>query len=149
MGARRNEDPPGAGSITGDAEKTRSTKKHSSLVSLSYFKPYERPKSRNADKIEVDLQSQERRVWRCTQKQGSSSAKGYRQEEGIDFEESFTPISRMEAIRNHRMNTAIPKPKSVTCYMVPSSFLRICSYADEERFLSTPLCGLWAWRCLK
>ncbi|GKA56077.1 hypothetical protein Tco_0755149 [Tanacetum coccineum] len=31
------------------------------------------------------------------------------------------------------MNTTIPKTKSVTCYMVPSSFLRIFSYADEER----------------
>ncbi|GJW09682.1 hypothetical protein Tco_1575509 [Tanacetum coccineum] len=47
---------------------------------------------------------------------------------------------------NHRMNTTIPKAKYVTCYMVPSSFLRICSYADEERLLSTPLCGLREWR---
>nr|GFD30203.1 retrovirus-related Pol polyprotein from transposon TNT 1-94 [Tanacetum cinerariifolium] len=26
-------------------------------------------------------------------------AKGYRQEEGIDFEESFAPVARIEAIR--------------------------------------------------
>ncbi|GKC29910.1 retrovirus-related pol polyprotein from transposon TNT 1-94, partial [Tanacetum coccineum] len=26
-------------------------------------------------------------------------ARGYRQEEGIDFEESFTPVARLEAIR--------------------------------------------------
>ncbi|GJR18954.1 hypothetical protein Tco_0967481 [Tanacetum coccineum] len=44
------------------------------------------------------------------------------------------------------MNTTILKTKSVTCYMVPFSFLRIYSYADEEGFLSTPLCGLQEWR---
>ncbi|GKG43016.1 retrovirus-related pol polyprotein from transposon TNT 1-94 [Tanacetum coccineum] len=26
-------------------------------------------------------------------------ARGYRQEEGIDFEESFTPVARLEAVR--------------------------------------------------
>nr|GFB26571.1 retrovirus-related Pol polyprotein from transposon TNT 1-94 [Tanacetum cinerariifolium] len=30
---------------------------------------------------------------------GKLGAIGYRQEEGIDFEESFAPVSRMEAIR--------------------------------------------------
>nr|GFA30256.1 retrovirus-related Pol polyprotein from transposon TNT 1-94 [Tanacetum cinerariifolium] len=33
-------------------------------------------------------------------------AKGYRQEEGIDFEESFTPVARIEAIRIFIANAA-------------------------------------------
>ncbi|GKF00424.1 hypothetical protein Tco_0023774, partial [Tanacetum coccineum] len=35
------------------------------------------------------------------------------------------------------MITTIPKTKSVTCYMVSSSFLRIYGYADEERDFDT------------
>ncbi|GJY75556.1 retrovirus-related pol polyprotein from transposon TNT 1-94 [Tanacetum coccineum] len=33
-------------------------------------------------------------------------AKGYRQEEGIDFEESFAPVARIEAIRIFIANAA-------------------------------------------
>ncbi|GKE93126.1 retrovirus-related pol polyprotein from transposon TNT 1-94, partial [Tanacetum coccineum] len=33
-------------------------------------------------------------------------AKGYRQEEGIDFEESFTPVARIEAIKIFIANAA-------------------------------------------
>ncbi|GKE24838.1 hypothetical protein Tco_1436350, partial [Tanacetum coccineum] len=45
------------------------------------------------------------------------------------IKENYTMLD----LGNHRMNTTIPKTKSVTCYMVPSSFLRIFSYADEKR----------------
>ncbi|GJV09774.1 retrovirus-related pol polyprotein from transposon TNT 1-94 [Tanacetum coccineum] len=38
-------------------------------------------------------------VPRPDKNQGTISALGYRQEEGIDFEESFTPVARLEAIR--------------------------------------------------
>ncbi|GKD65649.1 retrovirus-related pol polyprotein from transposon TNT 1-94, partial [Tanacetum coccineum] len=33
------------------------------------------------------------------EKQGSLGSHGYRQEEGIDFEESFAPVARLDAIR--------------------------------------------------
>nr|GEY87120.1 retrovirus-related Pol polyprotein from transposon TNT 1-94 [Tanacetum cinerariifolium] len=42
-------------------------------------------------------------------------AKGYRQEEGIDFEESFSPVSRLEAIRIFITNTA---NKNMTIYQM-------------------------------
>ncbi|GKC69356.1 retrovirus-related pol polyprotein from transposon TNT 1-94 [Tanacetum coccineum] len=40
-------------------------------------------------------------------------AKGYRQEEGIDFEESFAPVARMEAMRIFIANAA---SKNMTIY---------------------------------
>ncbi|GKC48845.1 retrotransposon protein, putative, ty1-copia subclass, partial [Tanacetum coccineum] len=49
----------------------------------------------NVDQIEVDLQSQERRVWGY---KARLVAKGYRQDEGIDFKESLAPVDRIEVI---------------------------------------------------
>ncbi|GKG43749.1 retrovirus-related pol polyprotein from transposon TNT 1-94, partial [Tanacetum coccineum] len=48
--------------------------------------------------------------------------KGYRQEEGIDFEESFAPVARFEAIRIFIANAAI---KNMTIYQmdVKTTFL--------------------------
>ncbi|GKD85526.1 retrovirus-related pol polyprotein from transposon TNT 1-94 [Tanacetum coccineum] len=51
------------------------------------------------DYFEVDLQSESRRTGRNFEEQSSLVARGYRQEEGINFEESFAPIARLEAIR--------------------------------------------------
>ncbi|GJW14235.1 retrovirus-related pol polyprotein from transposon TNT 1-94 [Tanacetum coccineum] len=42
-------------------------------------------------------------------------AKGYRQEEGLDFEESFTPVARLEAIRIFLANAA---SKNMTVYQI-------------------------------
>nr|GEV38890.1 retrovirus-related Pol polyprotein from transposon TNT 1-94 [Tanacetum cinerariifolium] len=41
--------------------------------------------------------------------------KGYRQEKGIDFEESFAPVALIEAIRNFIVNTA---SKNITVYQM-------------------------------
>ncbi|GJR22543.1 retrovirus-related pol polyprotein from transposon TNT 1-94 [Tanacetum coccineum] len=76
----------------------------------------------NVDQTEVDLQRQERRIWGCTQKQGSIVAKGYRQEVGFDFEESFAPVARIEAICIFIANAA---NKNMTIYQmdVKTAFL--------------------------
>ncbi|GKE25200.1 integrase, catalytic region, zinc finger, CCHC-type containing protein [Tanacetum coccineum] len=49
-------------------------------------------------------------------------AKGYRQEEGLDFEESFAPVARLEAIRIFIANAA---SKNMTVYQmdVKTAFL--------------------------
>ncbi|GJR92097.1 retrovirus-related pol polyprotein from transposon TNT 1-94 [Tanacetum coccineum] len=52
----------------------------------------------NVDQIEVDLQSQERRVWGVLINKAQLVAKGYRQEEGIDFKELLAPVARIEVI---------------------------------------------------
>nr|GEX84310.1 hypothetical protein [Tanacetum cinerariifolium] len=46
----------------------------------------------------VDLQSQERRTWGVLKNKARLVAEGYRQEEGIDFEESFALVARIEDI---------------------------------------------------
>ncbi|GKC50380.1 retrovirus-related pol polyprotein from transposon TNT 1-94, partial [Tanacetum coccineum] len=50
------------------------------------------------------------------------AAQGFRQEEGIDFEESFTPVARIEAIRIFVGNAA---HKNMTIYQmdVKTAFL--------------------------
>ncbi|GJU38160.1 retrovirus-related pol polyprotein from transposon TNT 1-94 [Tanacetum coccineum] len=47
----------------------------------------------------VDLQSEARRTGGILKNKAWLVARGYRQEEGIDFEESFAPVARLEAIR--------------------------------------------------
>nr|GFA48879.1 retrovirus-related Pol polyprotein from transposon TNT 1-94 [Tanacetum cinerariifolium] len=49
--------------------------------------------------FEVDLQSETRRTGINSKNKARLVARGYRQEEGIDFEESFAPVARLEAIR--------------------------------------------------
>ncbi|GJT75370.1 retrovirus-related pol polyprotein from transposon TNT 1-94 [Tanacetum coccineum] len=61
---------------------------------------------RDVDQTKVDLQSQERCTWGVLKNKAQLVAKGYRQEEGIDFEESFAPISRIETTRIFIANAA-------------------------------------------
>ncbi|GJY57026.1 retrovirus-related pol polyprotein from transposon TNT 1-94 [Tanacetum coccineum] len=62
-------------------------------------------------------------------------ARGYRQEEGIDFEESFAPVARLEAIR---IFSAYAAHKNMTVYQmyVKTGFLNgiLC----EEVYISQP-----------
>nr|GFB96633.1 retrovirus-related Pol polyprotein from transposon TNT 1-94 [Tanacetum cinerariifolium] len=57
----------------------------------------------------------------ASEKQGTVGGK-YRQEEGIDFEESFSPVARIEAIRIFIANAA---SKNMTIYQmdVKTTFL--------------------------
>ncbi|GKA93434.1 retrovirus-related pol polyprotein from transposon TNT 1-94 [Tanacetum coccineum] len=49
--------------------------------------------------LKVDLQGEIRQTRRCFEKQGEVGGKGISSRKGIDFEESFTPVARLEAIR--------------------------------------------------
>nr|GFB07335.1 retrovirus-related Pol polyprotein from transposon TNT 1-94 [Tanacetum cinerariifolium] len=62
-------------------------------------------------------------------------AKGYQQEEGIDFEESFAPVARIEAIRIFIANAA---SKNMTIYQmdVKTSFMN--GELKEEVYVSHP-----------
>nr|GEU36998.1 Gag-Pol polyprotein [Tanacetum cinerariifolium] len=62
-------------------------------------------------------------------------AKGYRQEEGIDFEEPFTPVARIEAIRIFIANAA-SKNKTVYQMDVKTTFLN--GELKEEVYVSQP-----------
>ncbi|GJS32716.1 retrovirus-related pol polyprotein from transposon TNT 1-94 [Tanacetum coccineum] len=60
---------------------------------------------------------------------------GYRQEEGIDFEESFAPVSRIEAIRIFIANAA---SKNMTIYQMDVKTAFLNGELKEEVYVSQP-----------
>ncbi|GJZ18501.1 retrovirus-related pol polyprotein from transposon TNT 1-94 [Tanacetum coccineum] len=62
-------------------------------------------------------------------------AKGYRQEDGIDFEESFTPITRIEAIRIFIANSA---NKNIIIYQMDVKTAFLNGELKEEVYVSPP-----------
>nr|GEW20717.1 retrovirus-related Pol polyprotein from transposon TNT 1-94 [Tanacetum cinerariifolium] len=61
--------------------------------------------------------------------------KGYRQEEGINFEESFAPVSRIEAIRIFIANAA---SKNMTIYHMDVKTAFLYGELKEEVYVSQP-----------
>nr|GEV07395.1 hypothetical protein [Tanacetum cinerariifolium] len=86
---------------------------------LSWFP---RSSKSNVDQIEVDLQGQKDEFSRVLNNKARLVAQGFRQEEGIDFEESFSSVARIHAIRISVANVA---NKNMTIYQmdVKMSFL--------------------------
>ncbi|GKB74634.1 retrovirus-related pol polyprotein from transposon TNT 1-94 [Tanacetum coccineum] len=62
-------------------------------------------------------------------------AKGYRQEKGIDFEESFAPITRIEAIRTFIANAA---SKNIIIYQMDVKTAFLNGELKEEVYVSQP-----------
>ncbi|GJV61343.1 retrovirus-related pol polyprotein from transposon TNT 1-94 [Tanacetum coccineum] len=62
-------------------------------------------------------------------------AKGYRQEEGIDFEESFAPVARIEAIRIFIANDA---NKNMTIYQMDVKTAFLNGELREVVYVSLP-----------
>ncbi|GJU60294.1 retrovirus-related pol polyprotein from transposon TNT 1-94 [Tanacetum coccineum] len=62
-------------------------------------------------------------------------AMGYRQEEGIDFEESFAPVARIEAIRIFIANAA---SKNMTIYQMDVKTAFLNDELKEEVYVSQP-----------
>ncbi|GJW31074.1 retrovirus-related pol polyprotein from transposon TNT 1-94 [Tanacetum coccineum] len=62
-------------------------------------------------------------------------AKAYRQEEGIDFEESFAPVARIKAIRIFIANAAI---KNMTIYQMDVKTTFLNGKLKEEVYVSQP-----------
>ncbi|GJZ52149.1 retrovirus-related pol polyprotein from transposon TNT 1-94 [Tanacetum coccineum] len=62
-------------------------------------------------------------------------AKGYRQEEGIDFEESFAPVARIEAIRIFIANAA---SKNMTIYQIYVKTTFLSGELKEEVYVCQP-----------
>ncbi|GJT75301.1 retrovirus-related pol polyprotein from transposon TNT 1-94 [Tanacetum coccineum] len=62
-------------------------------------------------------------------------AKGYGQEEGIDFKENFAPVARLEAIR---IFVAYAAHKSFTIYLMDVKTTFLNSTLKEEVFVSKP-----------
>ncbi|GKE83334.1 retrovirus-related pol polyprotein from transposon TNT 1-94, partial [Tanacetum coccineum] len=62
-------------------------------------------------------------------------AKGYRQEEGIDFEESFAQVDRLEAVR---IFIAYVAHKSFTIYQMDVKMAFLNDHLKEEVYVSQP-----------
>ncbi|GKA32932.1 retrovirus-related pol polyprotein from transposon TNT 1-94 [Tanacetum coccineum] len=62
-------------------------------------------------------------------------AQGFRQEEGIDFEESFAPVARIEAIRIFVENAAY---KNMTIYQINVKTDFLNGKLKEEVYVSQP-----------
>ncbi|GKD53303.1 retrovirus-related pol polyprotein from transposon TNT 1-94, partial [Tanacetum coccineum] len=62
-------------------------------------------------------------------------AQGFRQEEGIDFEESFAPVARIEAIRIFVANAA---HKNMTIYQMDVKMAFLNGELKEEVYVSQP-----------
>nr|GEW48145.1 copia protein [Tanacetum cinerariifolium] len=62
-------------------------------------------------------------------------AKGYSQEEGIDFKESFTPVSRLEAIKIFIANAS---SKNMTVYQIDVKTTFLNGELKEEVYVSQP-----------
>nr|GEU77897.1 retrovirus-related Pol polyprotein from transposon TNT 1-94 [Tanacetum cinerariifolium] len=62
-------------------------------------------------------------------------AKGYRQEDGIDFEESFSPVARIKAIRIFIANAA---SKNMTIYQMDVKKTFLNGELKEEVYVSQP-----------
>nr|GFC64222.1 retrovirus-related Pol polyprotein from transposon TNT 1-94 [Tanacetum cinerariifolium] len=62
-------------------------------------------------------------------------ARGYRQEEGIDFEESFAPVARLEAIR---IFLAFAAQKNMVVYQMDVKLAFLNGNLREEVYVSQP-----------
>ncbi|GKB41927.1 retrovirus-related pol polyprotein from transposon TNT 1-94 [Tanacetum coccineum] len=62
-------------------------------------------------------------------------AKGYRQEEGIDFEESFAPVARLKAVR---MFIAYAAHKNITIFQMDVKTASLNGTLKEEVYVSQP-----------
>ncbi|GJW16413.1 retrovirus-related pol polyprotein from transposon TNT 1-94 [Tanacetum coccineum] len=62
-------------------------------------------------------------------------AKGYRQEEGIDFEESFAPVARLEAVR---MFIAYAAHKNITIFQMDVKTAFLNGPLKDEVYVSQP-----------
>ena len=61
--------------------------------------------------------------------------KGFRQEEGIDFEESFAPVARLEAVR---IFLAYAAHKNITVYQMDIKTAFLNGTLKEEVYVSQP-----------
>ncbi|GJR90064.1 uncharacterized mitochondrial protein-like protein [Tanacetum coccineum] len=81
------------------------------------------------------LQTKAIRAGRCFENKARLVARGYRQEEGIDFEESFAPVTRLEAIR---IFIAYATHKNMTVYQMDVKTAFLNGILCEEVYVSQP-----------
>nr|GEY79076.1 hypothetical protein [Tanacetum cinerariifolium] len=81
------------------------------------------------------FQAMQDEIYKFDRLQARLVAKGYRQEDGIDFEESFTPVARIEAIKIFIANAT---SKNVTVYQMDVKTAFLNNDLKEEVYVSRP-----------
>ncbi|GKD77496.1 retrovirus-related pol polyprotein from transposon TNT 1-94 [Tanacetum coccineum] len=89
----------------------------------------------NVDQTEVDLQGQKDAFGGVLKNKAILVAQGFRQEEGIDFEESFAPVARIKAICIFVANAA---NKNMMIYQMDVKTAFLNGELKEEVYVSQP-----------
>nr|GEY38495.1 hypothetical protein [Tanacetum cinerariifolium] len=87
------------------------------------------------DPFFVDIQSETKLPGGILKNKARLVARGYRQEEGIDFEESFAPVARLEAIR---IFLAYAAHKNMIVYQMDVKTVFLNGNLQEEVYVSHP-----------
>ncbi|GJS66744.1 retrovirus-related pol polyprotein from transposon TNT 1-94 [Tanacetum coccineum] len=114
------------------AESNQSTQPHEHLQKCTNFHPIDniiRNPSRPIYKVKLDEYGDVLKNKACL------VAKGYRQEEGLDFEESFAPVARLEAIGIFISNAA---SKNMTVYQMDVKTAFLNGELKEKDYVSQP-----------
>ncbi|GKA76240.1 retrovirus-related pol polyprotein from transposon TNT 1-94 [Tanacetum coccineum] len=87
------------------------------------------------NKLKIDLQGQDKRILWGTKEQGKISCSEIQARGGIDFEESFAPVARIEAIRIFVGTTA---NKNMTIFQMDVKTTFLTGELKEEVYVSQP-----------
>nr|GEZ00528.1 hypothetical protein [Tanacetum cinerariifolium] len=83
----------------------------------------------------IEAMQEELNEFERLEKKARLVSRGYRQEEGIDFEESFSPVSRLEAIR---IFLAYSTHKNMVVYQMDVKTMFLNGNLREEVYVSQP-----------
>nr|GEZ19308.1 hypothetical protein [Tanacetum cinerariifolium] len=83
----------------------------------------------------IEAMQEELNEFECLEKKARLIARGYRQEEGVDFEESFAPVARLEAIR---IFLAYAAHKNMVVYQMDVKTAFLNGKPREEVYVSQP-----------
>ncbi|GKA05675.1 retrovirus-related pol polyprotein from transposon TNT 1-94 [Tanacetum coccineum] len=113
--------------VTGSTESNQTTQPHEHLRKWTASHPIDNIIGNPSRPVSTRKQLATDALW-CT-------SKGYRQEEGLDFEESFAPVARLEAIRIFLANAA---SKNMTVYQMDVKTAFLNGELKEEVYVSQP-----------
>nr|GEX15491.1 integrase, catalytic region, zinc finger, CCHC-type, peptidase aspartic, catalytic [Tanacetum cinerariifolium] len=83
----------------------------------------------------IEAMQEELNEFECLENKARLVARGYRQEEGIDFEESFAPVARLEAIR---IFLAYSAHKNMVVYQMDVKTAFLNGNLREDVYVSQP-----------
>nr|GEU95001.1 integrase, catalytic region, zinc finger, CCHC-type, peptidase aspartic, catalytic [Tanacetum cinerariifolium] len=89
----------------------------------------------HVDQTKIDLQGQYKRIGGVLKNKAILVAQGFRQEEGINFEESFTSVARIKAIHIFVENAS---NKNMTTFQMDVKTAFLNSELKEEVYVSQP-----------